>query len=87
MSAKMTTSKQQTKEEFLYPTPPMNLEADVSFLDIATINNLNNFSHHVSYLTNMAIGGKITAENAYQEIKKLYKAMKQSHKSLKGSWF
>jgi hypothetical protein len=35
----------------------------------------------------MAIGGKITAENAHQEIKKLYKAMKQSHKSLKGSWF
>lgn len=83
----MTTSKQQTKEEFLYPTPPMNLEADVSFLDIATINNLNNFSHHVSYLANMALGGKITAENAHQEIKKLYKAMKQSHKSLKGSWF
>jgi hypothetical protein len=35
----------------------------------------------------MAIGGKMTAEDAYQEIKKLYKAMKQSHKSLKGSWF
>jgi hypothetical protein len=29
----------------------------------------------------------MTAEDAYQEIKKLYKAMKQSHKSLKGSWF
>jgi hypothetical protein len=84
----MTTSKsQQAKEEFLYPTPPMNPETDVSFLDIATTNNLNNFSHHVSYLTNMAIGGKLTPEEAYQEIKKLYKAMKQSHKSLKGSWF
>jgi hypothetical protein len=84
----MTTSKaQQAKEEFLYPTPPMNPDTDISFLDIATVNNLNNFSHHVSYLTNMAISGKMTAENAYQEIKKLYKAMKQSHKSLKGSWF
>jgi hypothetical protein len=82
----MTTSK-QVKEEFLYPTPPMNPDADMSFLDIATTNNLNNFSHHVSYLTSMAIGGKMTAENAYQEIKKLYKAMKQSHKSLNGSWF
>jgi hypothetical protein len=84
----MTTSKaQQAKEEFLYPTPPMNPDTDMSFLDIATINNLNNFSHHVSYLTNMAVGGKISSQDAYEEIKKLYKAMKQSHKSLQGSWF
>jgi hypothetical protein len=26
-------------------------------------------------------------EESYQEIKKLYKALKQSHKSLNGSWF
>ena len=83
----MTTPKRQSKEEFLCPTPPINPDADVSFLDIASVNNLNNFSHHVSYLTNMAIGGKMTAEDAYKEIKKLYKAMKQSHNSLKGSWF
>jgi len=82
----MTTPK-QTKEEFLYPTPPINPDADMSFLDIAQINNLNNFTHHVSYLTNMAIGGKITVEDAYAEIKKLYKAMRQSRKSLRGSWF
>lgn len=78
---------EQSKEQFLYPTPPLNPDADVSFLDIATINNLNNFSHHVSYLTNMAIGGKMKSDDAYKEIKKLYKAMKQSHKSLMGSWF
>ena len=83
----MTTKAQQAKEEFLYPTPPMNPDKDMSFLDIATINNLNNFSHHVSYLTNMAVSGKMTANDAYEEIKKLYKAMKQSHKSLRGSWF
>ena len=84
----MTTSKaQQAKEEFLYPTPPINPDADMSFLNIAQINNLNNFTHHVSYLTNMAIGGKITVEDAYAEIKKLYKAMRQSRKSLRGSWF
>ena len=82
----MTTAK-QAKEEFLFPTPPINPDTDVSFLDIATINNLNNFTHHVSYLTNMAIGGKIRPDDAFDEIKKLYKAMKQSHKTLKGSWF
>jgi len=82
----MTTAK-QAKEEFLYPTPPINPEADMSFLDIAQINNLNNFTHHVSYLTNLAIGGKLATEDAYAEIKKLYKAMRQSRKSLRGSWF
>ena len=82
----MTTAK-QAKEEFLYPTPPINPDADMSFLDIAQINNLNNFTHHVSYLTNMAIGGKMKPDVAFDEIKKLYKAMKQSHKTLKGSWF
>ena len=82
----MTTAK-QAKEEFLYPTPPINPDADMSFLDIAQINNLNNFTHHVSYLTNMAIGGKMTTENAYTEVKKLYKAMRLSRKSLRGSWF
>jgi hypothetical protein len=82
----MTTAK-QAKEEFLFPTPPINPDTDVSFLDIATINNLNNFSHHVSYLTNMAIGGKMRPDDSFDEIKKLYKAMKQSHKTLKGSWF
>ena len=82
----MTTAK-QAREEFLYPTPPINPDANMSFLDIAQINNLNNFTHHVSYLTNLAIGGKITTEEAHIEIKKLYKAMRESRKSLKGSWF
>jgi hypothetical protein len=82
----MTTAK-QAKEEFLYPTPPINPDANMSFLDIAQINNLNNFTHHVSYLTNLTIGGKMTTEDAYVEIKKLYKAMRQSRKSLRGSWF
>jgi hypothetical protein len=82
----MTTAK-QAKDEFLFPTPPITPDSDISFLEIAQINNLNNFSHHVSYLTNMAIGGKMKPEQSYQEIKKLYKALKQSHKSLNGSWF
>ncbi len=83
----MTTNPKQKEQEFLFPTPSIQSNENISFLDIATINNLNNFSHHVSYLTNLAIGGKMTADEAYKEVKKLFKAMKQSHKSLKGSWF
>lgn len=81
------TSAKQTKEEFLFPTPPINPDGDLGFLDIALINNLNNFTTHVSYLNSMAIGGKIGPEEAYKEIKKLYKAMRSSRKSLRGSWF
>lgn len=84
----MTTSKQQNqKEEFLYPTPPLNPESDKSFLEIAQINNLNNFSKHLEYLNSMTISGKINTETSYQEVKKLYKSWKSAHKSLKGGWF
>jgi len=84
----MTTEKEQIKENFLFPAPVIsNPENNLTFLEIAQINNLNNFSHHVTYLTNLSIGGKLTSDQAYKEIKKLYKAMKQSYKSLKGSWF
>jgi hypothetical protein len=84
----MTTSKsQQAKEQFLFSTPPINPDSDLNFVEIAQTSNINNFSHHVSYLANMVIGGKLKPEDAYKEIKKLYKALKHSHKSLNGSWF
>ena len=71
------------KEQFLFPTPPIDPNSDVNFFDIVTINNLNNFSNHVSILTNMAIGGKINSDEAYQGIKQWYKILKKSHKTLK----
>jgi hypothetical protein len=83
---RMTTPK-QAKEQFLFPSPTINPDANLNFVEIAQTSNINNFSHHVSYLANLVIGGKTKPEDAYQEIKKLYKALKQSHKSLKGSWF
>lgn len=83
----MTTKTQQEKEQFLYPTPPLNPETDRSFLEIAQANNLNHFSTHLGYVTSMVIGGKLTAEDSYKEVKRLYKAWKNSHKSLQGSWF
>lgn len=82
----MSNSK-QTKEEFLYPMPAVNPETNMNFLELALTNNLNNFSIHVGYINSMVIGGKMKPEEGYAEIKKLYKAMKSSRKSLKGSWF
>jgi len=82
----MPTQK-QIKEEFLCPMPAVNPETNMTFLELALTNNLNNFSTHVGYINSMVIGGKMTPEEGYDEIKKLYKAMKSSRKSLRGSWF
>ena len=85
----MTTTKsaQQKKEEFLYPTPPLNPDSDKSFLEIAQTNNLNNFATHLQYVSSMVVGGKLSVEDSYKEVKRLYKSWKNSHKSLQGSWF
>ena len=81
------TKAQQAKEEFLYPTPPLNPDSEKSFLEIAQTNNLNNFATHLQYVSSMVIGGKIDVEDSYREVKKLNKSWKNSHKSLKGSCF
>jgi len=83
----MTKTTEQVKEEFLYPTPPLNPDSDKSFLDIVQTNNLNNFATHLQYISSMVIGGKMSVDDSYREVKKLYKSWKSSHKSLKGGWF
>lgn len=71
------------KDQFLFPKPPINPDSDVNFLDIVTINNLNEFSNHVSVLANLAIGGKINSEQAYKGVKRWYKTLKKTRKRLK----
>lgn len=83
----MPTTKQSTKEEFLCPTPAVNPETNMNFLELALTNNLNNFVTHAGYINSMVVGGKMDPEQGYEEVKKLYKAMKSSRKSLRGSWF
>lgn len=83
----MPTTKQSTKEEFFCPTPAVNPETNMNFLELALTNNLNNFVTHAGYINSMVVGGKMDPEQGYEEVKKLYKAMKSSRKSLRGSWF
>ena len=70
---------------FINPPPHISPSAD-NFLDVSLINNLHNFVTHASYIAAFAESGKMSVDDAYKEVKKLYKAMKQSKKSLKGSW-
>ena len=44
--------------------------------------NLQEFALRVGYISGLQTGGKISPEDAYEQIKGLYKQLKQSKKSL-----
>ena len=44
--------------------------------------NLQEFAQRISYICNLETGGKISSEEAYTEIKQLWKQLKQSKKNL-----
>ncbi|MBU7585072.1 MAG: hypothetical protein KAF91_19615 [Nostoc sp. TH1S01] len=69
------------KDDFLYPhgryygqVKPENLVFNA---------NLQEFAQKVSYVCSLETGGKIPPENAYEQIKALWKQLKQSKKQLK----
>jgi len=70
-------------EKFIFAIP----SGDGDFLDIAAQNNLGVYATHVGYISALASSGKISTEEAYKQIKKLTKSLRQSYKTLKGSWF
>lgn len=70
-----------SKDDFLYPrsryyghVKPENLVFNA---------NLQEFAQKVGYICNLETGGKITTEEAYKQIKLLWKQLKQSKKQLK----
>jgi hypothetical protein len=75
--------KKNQIEKFIFSVP----SGDGDFLDIALQNNLSIYSTHVGYISALASSGKITSEEAYSQVKKLHKNLKESQKTLKGSWF
>lgn len=44
--------------------------------------NLQEFANRVALICNLETGGKIASEDAYRQIKQLWKALKSSKKSL-----
>jgi hypothetical protein len=68
------------KEKFLYPKSsyrgeftPQNLVFD---------DNLQEFAQRISFICGLETNGKLTPQEAYDEIKKLYKELKASKKEL-----
>ncbi|MCS7292168.1 MAG: hypothetical protein RMI89_04240 [Gloeomargarita sp. SKYBB_i_bin120] len=68
------------KESFIYPRATYHGEfTPQKFLFNA---NLQEFAHRVGIICSLETGGKITTEEAYREIKKLWKRLKESWKNL-----
>ncbi|MFW9259562.1 hypothetical protein A4S05_02900 [Nostoc sp. KVJ20] len=76
----MTQSNSQDKNSFVYPRSryygkfqPENLVFNA---------NLQEFAQKISYITCLETGGKLSQEEAYQQIEALWKQLKNSKKQL-----
>lgn len=69
------------KEEFLYPKYPYR--GEVKPANLVFNANLQEFAQKVSYICNLETAGKISTNDAYKQIKSLWKELKSSKKQLK----
>jgi transcriptional regulator with AAA-type ATPase domain len=69
-----------SKEEFLNPLSPYYGQGSLG--QIMFNANLQEFANKVDLLCALQTGGKISADDAYAEIKQLWKALKASKKTL-----
>lgn len=68
------------KDSFLYPHVPYR--GDFTPGNVVFNANLQEFAQRVNVLCNLETAGKISTEEAYQQIKDLWKQLKQSKKEL-----
>ena len=76
-------SDKQIKEDFLMPRS--RYHGEFTPQNLAFNANLQEFAQRVSIICNLETGGKISSEEAYKDIKKLWKDLKASKKNLLNS--
>ena len=76
----MADDPQKQKENFIMPRAPYHGEYTPERMVFNA--NLQEFANKVSLICNLETGGKITSEDAYSQIKALWKELKASKKSL-----
>lgn len=69
-----------SKDNFLNPRSPY--WGKVTLPNLAFNANLQEFASRVSYICNLETGGKISPDDAYTQIKDLWKELKESKKNL-----
>ncbi|NDJ17278.1 DUF7219 family protein [Myxacorys almedinensis] len=70
----------RSKNEFLYPTA--RYRGDFTPEHLAFNANLQEFAQRVSLLCGLETSGKIPPQEAYDEIRELWKQLKESKKNL-----
>lgn len=68
------------RNEFLHPRYPYR--GQVKPENLVFNANLQEFAQKVGYVSNLETGGKLTPEEAYQQIRVLWKKLKYSKKEL-----
>ena len=76
----MADDPQKQRENFLFPRAAY--QGDFTPERMVFNANLQEFANRISLICNLETGGKITSEEAYGEIKKLWKELKASKKML-----
>ncbi|NER82226.1 MAG: hypothetical protein F6K42_22220 [Leptolyngbya sp. SIO1D8] len=70
----------RSKDDFI--TPRSTYWGEVTLPNLTFNANLQEFAQRVSLVCNLETGGKITPDDAYQEIKALWKQLKESKKNI-----
>jgi hypothetical protein len=76
----VTDDKEQVKNQFLYPRGTYH--GDFTPENLTFNANLQEFAQRVSLLCGLETGGKISTEEAYTQIKEMWKQLKRSKKEL-----
>jgi hypothetical protein len=76
----MLQHNQNNKNEFLYPRSPYYGQVKPGNLIFNA--NLQEFAQKVSYISALETSGKLTTQEAYKQIKILWKQLKRSKKEL-----
>ncbi|MBD2244215.1 hypothetical protein [Nostoc sp. FACHB-888] len=76
----MTQDNSQDKDSFLYPRSRYYGKFQPETLAFNA--NLQEFAQKISYITCLETGGKLSPEEAYQQIRVLWKHLKHSKKEL-----
>lgn len=76
----MTEDPEKQKQNFMMPRASYHGEFTPERLVFNS--NLQEFANRVSLICNLETGGKISSEDAYHQIKRLWKDLKASKKTL-----
>jgi len=68
------------KSDFLYPRS--RYYGQVKPENLVFNANLQEFAQRVGYICSLQTGGKLSPEEAYEQIKELWKQLKRAHKQL-----